>query len=109
MERTPEELEQIKQELLRQKTDLQQRVDLIHDHARNPLDADSGEQAAQIGNVEVVSALESEAVNELAEIKAAIQRLEAGDYGVCAICGEEIPTPRLMARPAATFCVGCAD
>lgn len=109
MQRTAEELEQIRQELVRQKTDLQKRVDLIHDHARNPLDADSGEQAAQIGNVEVVSALETEAINELAEIKAALQRLDAGDYGVCATCGESIPTPRLIARPAATLCVTCAD
>ena len=108
MERSAEELEDIRQELLGQKAALQERVDLIHDHARNPLDADSGEQAAQIGNVEVVSALESEAINELAEIKAALQRLDAGDYGICATCGEEIPTPRLMARPAATLCVNCA-
>ena len=108
MERTAEEIEQIRQDLLRQKSALQERVDLIHDHARNPLDADSGEQAAQIGNVEVVSALESEAINELAEIKAALQRLEAGDYGICATCGEDIPTPRLIARPAATLCVHCA-
>ena len=108
MERSAEELEDIRQELLGQKAALQERVDLIHDHARNPLDADSGEQAAQIGNVEVVSALESEAINELAEIKAALQRLDAGDYGICAACGEEIPTPRLMARPAATLCVNCA-
>ncbi len=98
-----------KQRLLEEKHSLEQRVARIHDHARNPLNADSREQAAELGNVEVVSALESEAVQELADIEAALQRLDAGVYGVCASCGEPIGDARLTARPASFECVDCAE
>ena len=99
----------IRKRLVEEKEALTKRVDLIHAHARNPLEADSSEQAAQIGNVAVVSALETEAVNELADIDAALQRLDAGTYGSCSDCGEDISLARLEARPAATLCVDCAD
>jgi RNA polymerase-binding transcription factor DksA len=45
------------------------------------------------------------AENALAEIAAARQRLEAGTYGRCARCGEEIGAERLDALPATRFCV----
>jgi RNA polymerase-binding protein DksA len=99
----------IRERLVQEKEALTKRVDLIHAHARNPLEADSSEQAAQIGNVAVVSALESEATVELGDIDAALQRLDAGTYGSCADCGENISLARLEARPAATLCVDCAE
>ena len=103
------EAKKIRLLLLGLKGELQARVDTIHNHARNPLDADSAEQAAQLGNVEVTTALENEAMQEIAEIKAALQRLEIGEYGVCASCGEVIGSERLEARPASSECVDCAE
>jgi len=105
----PETIEQLNQELLLAKQTLNTRVGLIHDHAKKPLNADSSEQAAELGNVEVVSALESDAVVELAEINAALQRIEADTYGICISCGEDIAEARLMARPASAECVDCAE
>lgn len=102
-------IEQLNQQLLLTKQTLNTRVDLIHDHAKKPLDANSTEQAAELGNVEVVSALESEAVVELAEINAALQRIEADTYGICISCGEDIGEARLLARPASAECVDCAE
>lgn len=101
--------DRIREKLLAAKVELQGRVDRIHDHARNPLNADSAEQAAELGNVQVVSALETEAVHELAEIDHALQRLEAGNYGVCVSCGEDIGKERLEARPASAECLDCAE
>jgi len=100
---------QVRARLMAAKAELSSRVDRIHEHARNPLEADSSEQAAQLGNVQVVSALESEAVEQLAEIDAALQRLELGQYGRCLDCGEPISEGRLEAMPAATLCVSCAE
>jgi DnaK suppressor protein len=37
----------------------------------------------------------------------ALERLEAGEYGWCETCSEEIPVARLTAFPAATLCVTC--
>jgi len=95
--------------LLDAKAELEKRVATIHRHARNPLDANSAEQAAQLGNVEVVSALETEAREELVDIKAAIQRLELGNYGICTSCGEAIGAQRLAARPESLECMDCAE
>jgi RNA polymerase-binding transcription factor DksA len=42
------------------------------------------------------------------QIDAALRRIDAGDYGDCASCGEEIPAKRLQALPFAIRCVKCA-
>ncbi len=99
----------IKKQLLEAKEILEKRVTTIHSHARKPLDADSSEQAAQLGNVEVVSALETEAVEELASIEAAMQRLEDGSYGTCITCDEKISEQRLTVLPESLQCVDCAE
>jgi RNA polymerase-binding protein DksA len=109
MQLSQSESERVREKLLREKGELEGRIDKIHDHARNPLDADSAEQAAQLGNVEVTTALEHEAMQEVAEIRAALQRLETGDYGICTSCGEEIGAERIEARPACAKCLDCAE
>jgi DnaK suppressor protein len=43
----------------------------------------------------------------LEAIGAALQRLAAGDYGICEECAEEIGVARLHAQPTATVCVAC--
>ncbi len=45
---------------------------------------------------------------ELVRIEQALQRLEDGEYGACAECGEDIPDKRLELDPAAHLCVACA-
>jgi DnaK suppressor protein len=41
------------------------------------------------------------------EVLAALHRFDAGRYGKCERCGNEIPTERLEAIPAARLCVAC--
>ncbi|NHA68047.1 TraR/DksA family transcriptional regulator [Phycicoccus flavus] len=41
----------------------------------------------------------------LAELDAAGERVAAGTYGRCEVCGEPIPVERLEARPTARTCV----
>ena len=48
-------------------------------------------------------------MQQIAEIEAALQRLEAGTYGVCVTCGEPVGEGRLKVRPAATQCRDCAE
>lgn len=43
----------------------------------------------------------------LAQIDAALARVAAGTYGVCAQCGNAIPGERLEAMPQVTLCVAC--
>lgn len=42
-----------------------------------------------------------------ARLRAALDALEAGTYGVCVDCGAEIPEGRLRALPDAVRCVPC--
>jgi len=41
-------------------------------------------------------------------VEAALRRLESGEYGYCAVCGEEIGLKRLEFDPAITTCIRCA-
>jgi DnaK suppressor protein len=41
----------------------------------------------------------------LAEINAALKRIEEGTYGICAVCGKEIAQERLEAYPWAALCI----
>jgi DnaK suppressor protein len=41
------------------------------------------------------------------KIEEALQRIEAGVYGVCEECGEQIGVERLRARPVTTLCIAC--
>jgi DnaK suppressor protein len=47
------------------------------------------------------------AAGELAQIAAALRRVEAGTYGQCADCGDRIDERRLRALPATAFCTAC--
>jgi DnaK suppressor protein len=44
----------------------------------------------------------------VADIDAALERLDAGTYGSCVICGIAIPLERLRAVPWAALCVPCS-
>lgn len=50
-----------------------------------------------------------QATRKLEAIDSALQRLDAGTYGVCEVCSKTIPDGRLEAMPYALTCVACAD
>ncbi len=56
-----------------------------------------------------VGALVSQAREHLAEIAAALTRLDSGSYGVCERFDQPIAAERLEARPTARRCVRCAS
>ncbi len=55
-------------------------------------------------------ALELERRNRqrLAQVEAALQRIDDGSYGLCTRCDEEISAARLAVKPEAHQCVRCA-
>ena len=46
---------------------------------------------------------------QLQKIDSALRRMDAGKYGYCLICGDEMQTARLDFDPACTRCIGCMD
>ena len=66
------------------------------------------EDQAQLSHDEFISLrLNSLDYVQLRLIEEALDRIQAGDYGVCLGCEEEIPPKRLHALPWAKYCVTC--
>jgi DnaK suppressor protein len=55
-----------------------------------------------------VAALLARTHEHLAEVSAALRKLDEGRYGLCDRCGLPIGAQRLAARPASLTCVRCA-
>jgi YteA family regulatory protein len=50
-------------------------------------------------------ALNENTENQLEDINRALEQMEKGIYGLCVICGKEIPYERLEAVPATVYCM----
>jgi RNA polymerase-binding transcription factor DksA len=68
---------------------------------------DSGDAAVADQIADLDSAELERDLRELRELEAAQIRLDAGTFGQCIDCQEEIEYPRLRAQPAAARCFDC--
>ena len=101
--------EQKKNELERLQQELQQRLENLQNDLRSPHSSDSGEQAVERENDEVTESLRDETQLELSQVRQALKRIEAGNYGQCVQCGKPINPERLAALPYSTLCIQCAS
>jgi len=89
----------------------------LHDDHQGTMSDETGEDAAYDNHLadtatetydrELDYTLEENSEHVLAEIDAALKRIEDGTYGICTNRGEQIPLERLEARPYATLCIDC--
>lgn len=89
----------------------------LHDDHPGTISDETGEDAVYDNHLadtatetydrELDYSLEENSENVLAEIDAALQRIDDGTYGICTNCGTQIPAERLEARPWATLCISC--
>lgn len=100
--------ELLRQELEARRAELAERAERIGADLQEPRSADFEEQASETEDDAALEGQERVALREIAAIDAAIARLEAGSYGICAKCGEEIAEARLEALPTAALCISCA-
>jgi DnaK suppressor protein len=77
-------------------------TDAISDAGDDPADA-----GAKAFEREQELALSENARGLLDQTERALERIDAGTYGVCESCGQAIGKARLMAFPRATLCVKC--
>ena len=101
-------LDELRRELLDKKSELAARLDRISANLQRGFNADSKEMAKELEDSEVVDALGNEARGEIVKIKAALARMDEGNFGVCTECGEVIDAKRVMAYPYADECIDCA-
>jgi RNA polymerase-binding protein DksA len=89
----------------------------LHDENPGSLSEDAGEETAYDNHLadtatetydrELDYTLEENSEHLLAEIDAALKRIEDGTYGTCTNCGQPIALERLEALPWATLCIDC--
>jgi RNA polymerase-binding protein DksA len=92
-------------------------IENLHAETPGSLTDDSGEETAydnHLGDTATVTydrelgyTLEENSEHVLADIDAALKRIEDGTYGICTTCSKEISEERLEARPWATLCIDC--
>ena len=68
---------------------------------------DQADAAANAFEREHDLALNANAQDLLDQTERALDRIDAGTYGVCESCGKAIGKARLLAFPRATLCVAC--
>lgn len=83
------------------------RIGRIEGELTLPLSADSKEQANEIEDEDLLAAEDNIVLQEIASVRAAIGRIDAGHYGDCLSCGAAISPARLAALPEATLCTEC--
>src|SRR3954447_3574007 len=76
-------------------------------HIENSADALDNVQALM--HREIVSRRLSSDSALLRRVDSALRRLDAGGFGICLECEEEIPTRRLQVLPWADYCVPCQE
>jgi RNA polymerase-binding transcription factor DksA len=101
-----------KSELLELRTRLTAAAEYVEhaDENGGELSSASGDQhiadhASETFDRELDETLEENAEHVLEEIGLALDRIQEGTYGTCAVCGQEIPEERLAAVPYATLCI----
>lgn len=70
-------------------------------------DFDNGDFAQAIADRHASETLIALLDQNREQVERALERLEAGRYGFCEDCEQQIPAERLAFRPEATRCVGC--
>ena len=107
------EIEQIRQKLLRLRSELQQLEKTFHETSA-PIELDQ----ARVGRLSRMDAMQAQQMaletarrrqQKLLEIDGALRRIESGEYGYCFVCDEEIDIRRLSINPTNTRCMECTE
>jgi RNA polymerase-binding protein DksA len=110
--------EKFREALLEERKRVEAAIQNLHDENPGTLAEDAGEETAYDNHLadtatetydrELDYTLEENSEQILAEIDAALKRIEEGTYGICTNRGEQISEARLEALPWATLCIDCA-
>lgn len=108
-----EKIEQIKQKLLDLRSELQELEETFKE-TNKPVELDQ----ARVGRLSRMDAMQAQQMalevtrrrqHQLLKINGALHRIEAGAYGYCFVCGEELDVRRLSIDPTNTRCMECIE
>lgn len=108
-------LDKFKKRLLEERERLQSLIDEYeHELEEARLTESSSDRSPDPGNAEAGSmkfeyekelSIEQNTIDLLGKVDRALERVEAGTYGICESCGKNIPLARLDVLPYVTLCV----
>lgn len=101
-------IETRRRQLLERKDELSRRLVKIDAELDQPHSTMFAEAAIEREGDEALEDLGAAGLLEIRMIEAALDRIEAGSYGICVACGEEISEERLNVLPATPKCRDCA-
>ena len=108
------DLTELYERLKKEKTHLLKKLEQLKAHERPWAEGKEGspfgkreEAANETLELEKRLSLEQRLNSTLAEIEHALQKYEAGTYGLCDSCGQLIEQARLEALPQANLCLSC--
>ena len=97
-----------KTRLIEKRQELQGRLRLTEATEKREVEEGSNDNAQLWEVSEIRDALDDEAAAELEQVDRALERIDAGDYGICESCAKPISRERLDAVPYAALCINCA-
>ncbi|HEY3018037.1 MAG TPA: TraR/DksA C4-type zinc finger protein [Gaiellaceae bacterium] len=111
------DIDRFREALVEERQRVTAAIENLHDEHPGSMAEDSGEDAVFDNHLadtatetydrELDYTLEENSEHVLADIDAALRRIEDGTYGICTSCGKRIAEERLEARPWATLCIDC--
>ena len=103
-----QEQEKVQKQLLRKLAELQgstsRKDDLIAERLSDPMD-----QMQSRADLDLAVTTINTSFAMKRAVETALNVLEAGEYGICRDCGEDINPKRLQAVPWTTLCIVCQE
>jgi RNA polymerase-binding protein DksA len=109
-------VERLRELLVAQRESAEHAYRLVHDGNPVSLEEETEEESFDNHLADVATAtymreldftIEDNIEHLIAEIDAALERIDEGTYGTCVRCGNTIAEERLEAMPYATMCIEC--
>ena len=106
------QLEKLRQDLLEKKKEVEERVEQLKNgdiHTNKDDLYDDVDAASVDADHNLLFRIRGREAHLIKKINEALDQIDAGTYGICAECGEEINIERLKARPVAPLCIACKE
>jgi RNA polymerase-binding transcription factor DksA len=94
--------------LVKRLASLDEKLHQIEEELESHQSKDWEEMATEREGDEVLEGMGVSGQHEIRMIKAALQRMDEGEYGTCMKCGDDISEDRLDVLPWTPFCRKCA-
>lgn len=106
----PKNIEQIKQELLDRKKELEEKLTrMSREKVTDDQVQDPGDQALTSTLESLKLSFQDTEIEEINRIDKALAKIEDDTYGICIDCQEEISEKRLKSYPNAARCLMCQE